>query len=557
MVSHMHPRVLLLFSFLLASLFSLPSLLAEQWTISITYELSTNVQGISSKHSARGKAQIKSNADGTFTGSGTLQASYVMHSAHMSTNIKGAGSFQVKGKADGKYLLFSFDEGAIPMKGTMVAGGMRMPHNDTLNPATIAPVHSSHSIERREGARAKVGTDSGGVKSLATFTLSGGRNVKPLPKDETKELKNVPKSKDEWTLFFSNHCSMAHPFGGTISTKMSGEVRFHPPLTDGPVRGEGPYRCEGNNSTMKGRLILDGRVEDERLYFVPKCQVTSFNGQSMGGAVKANFNSGLNIFNSPEVSLPLEHNAKIEFPIDTASPPSKGMTVWRLEGKKREKWQITIDDKNHEYAVNENSVKNPLHCGLIVRFRRTIIVTIESGKIKSSSGTSKFVSTTPFSYPPWAYKTSSEMMDIYGTGTDVEAERYDQVRHARKFHPPNNAKDAKLKKEWESIKKRKTPYAFLEKFTPSTQKSGQMLTLSIPTPTGYCVGIRAQLNMQEVNKRGYQKMFKSKRRDFQDTERRVLEPTFTVPLKDGYHKKSPGSDKISSTEIRVKKLSSR
>ena len=547
----------LLFSLLLTVHLSHSTLHAEEWTISVTYELNTNVQGISSKHSARGKARIRSFADGTFTGNGTMQASYFMRGNNMTTNIKGEGSFQVKAKADGKYLLFSFDEGAVPMKGIMVVGGMKMSHQDTFNPATIAPVHKAHSIERREGEKAEVRINSGGVNSLATFTLSGGNNVTPLPKEKTKKLKNVPRSKDKWTLLFHSHSTMAHPFGGTMSTKMSGEVDFHPPRKEGPVRNEGPYRCVGNNTQMIGRLILDGRVENDRLYFVPKAQVTKVNGQTLGGSAQSNFNSGLSIFKSEEISLPLEHDAKLEFPFEMASPPTKGKTVWQLKGKKREKWQITIDDKNHEYAVNDGSGAYPRRCGLVVRFRRTIIVEIENGTVKSVFGTSKFLSKTPFSTPTWAYKCSSEKMDIYGTGTDIEANRYDQVRHVGRFNPPKNAKDAKLKKEWESIKKRKTPYAFPEKFTPGTNKVGQTLTLNIPTPTGYCVGIRAQLQVKEVIKRGYQQKFKGKRRDFKDTERRVLQPKFTVQLKDGYHQKSPGSDAISSTEVRVKKLSSR
>ena len=544
-----------LLAYLLISFVTAPPLVAEAWNLAVTYGMKTEGGGVSSGYSARGQAQIKSGADGTCSGNGTLSVSYALNGPNMSSKIQGTGTFQLRGKVDGKYLLFSFDNGAIPLKGTMLVGGMKMPHQDTFNPATIAPAQSSHSIERRNGATAKIRVSSSGLTGLATFVLSGGQGVKKLQGSIKKGTENVAKSKEEWTLLFQSECDSVHPMLGTLRTKMSGEVRFHPPLKDGPARGEGPFQYKDNMTQMKGRLILDGRVADGKLNFIPNCQVTSVNGQSMGGAHDSQYRSGLSIFNSAEVSLPMEDGAKFTRPISLANPKTKGQTVWSFRGKKREKWKVTIDDKNHEYGANSGSSINDIRYGLIVRFRRTIFVTLENGKVKNSSGTSEFVGITPFANPPWAYKVSSEKLDIYGTGTDIEAERFDQVRNASRFNPPKNAQDAKLKKDWESIKKRKTPYAFPEKFTPGTQKVGNSLTVSIPTPTGYCVGIRAEQNVKEVKTRGLQKQFSTKLRFFEDTERRVLQPRFTVPLQDGYYQKSPGSDVISCTEVRVEKCS--
>lgn len=143
---------------------------------------------------------------------------------------------------------------------------------------------------------------------------------------------------------------------------------------------------------------------------------------------------------------------------------------------------------------------------------------------------------------------------MVGTGTDIDAERLDQAHWAKRFNPPKNSQDAALKREWAAIMARKTPFIFPDKFTPGTTRSGASLSLSLPQPSGYVVGIYCKLDVSAVQAHGY-KVAPDQLQETIDHQRRVFHPnTVTVRLEDGWTDADAPSDAMDRTVLRVERV---
>jgi len=64
---------------------------------------------------------------------------------------------------------------------------------------------------------------------------------------------------------------------------------------------------------------------------------------------------------------------------------------------------------------------------LKVHSRKIIDFVIEDDRYKNGNGTTSFVSIEPYSNPAGVYQCKPVASKIIGTGTDIEAERWDQV----------------------------------------------------------------------------------------------------------------------------------
>jgi len=151
----------------------------------------------------------------------------------------------------------------------------------------------------------------------------------------------------------------------------------------------------------------------------------------------------------------------------------------------RERWEVAINTIN----VMGHGTQDCTY-GIQVHTERKVEVAIENEEFKSAEGKTSFVSIRPFSTPDGKFRCQEEDMEVVGSGTDVDAERYDQVRHAKRFNPPQSQEDEALKKEWLKIEKNKTPYAFPQTYPVKGARSGKQLDLFFPKDSGYVVAYR-------------------------------------------------------------------
>lgn len=151
----------------------------------------------------------------------------------------------------------------------------------------------------------------------------------------------------------------------------------------------------------------------------------------------------------------------------------------------RERWQVMVNTVNILGYGSHNR-----NFGIQVHAEREVEIVIENGEFKSAKGKTSFVSIRPYSKPAGLFQCEPEAIEVVGTGTDTEMERYDQVRHAERFNPPKTPQDKALKQEWLKIKKSKTPYAFPKTYSVKGTKSGSQVDLFFPKSSGYVVAHR-------------------------------------------------------------------
>jgi hypothetical protein len=185
--------------------------------------------------------------------------------------------------------------------------------------------------------------------------------------------------------------------------------------------------------------------------------------------------------------------------------------------------------------------------------RREVEVSVERGRFKEGHGTARYVSIRSYSNPPWAYKVKAAVTWVRGTGTDIEAERFDQAHWAKRFHPPKTKADAALKKAWESIKKTRTPAIIPSSYAVQGTLSGSTLDLRFPDPFACTVALYGKLDVAAVEKRGFH-VADSTRREFIDLVRSLLAPRMNVQLQHGWRHESVQEKKMRRTAVLVERI---
>ncbi|MCW8889064.1 MAG: hypothetical protein OQL20_00215 [Sedimenticola sp.] len=308
-------------------------------------------------------------------------------------------------------------------------------------------------------------------------------------------------------------CSYPIPSNYVDIVKGNGAIPLVLPKEDGPIKGKGAFVHHGSGYSFAGALILEGRLEKGNLIFpFPK----GYSGNQQ-------------VYNRKDiVTIRAEKDAVtvLHPEPDTHGVRCSGDFTWTLT-KPRERWRITILDEGTNVAMTGgNQLKE---AGLIVGTQRIVDVTIEKEKLKEAKGRASFVSMKGYSSPPGIYECKAATTHIVGTGTDIETERLDQTKWAKRFNPPKTAQDALLKKEWEKLKKGKTPVLFPEHFSAQGKLNGKMLDLQLPEKSGYTVGIYCQLNpkIDAVKTQSVKERL--------TTDRVLLDSKFQVTLSDGWH----------------------
>ena len=433
----------------------------ESWEMSVVGETTLkNIDGTSRISKVNGTVTLKEQADGSFAGTGDMTATMVWDTPPRGGVIienkllPGSGKFSVKGKRDGKNLIFGIEKGSIVCKGTSKATygetTVVTPVEPAVDPSVFTPAERT-VIERKEGATAshKLDVTSAGahVTVNADFTLSGGTGIvqePALPKGK------FPAKQDLWTLELDcDFTQEAHAGGADVTTDTSllGAVEFPLPLADGEAKGTGPLSMQCSSVMTKptptkqkwsadGELILDGRIENDVLTFMPKGTFKNVTGTGASLHSAQNTSEGMWVLNpSLPVSMPVQDGAQVVQQLaDPKTMITKGQLTWTLRGKKREVWRITLDGFDRiSSGGNPQPIKKPKSnkdpnapdvkwsdtaCGLKVAWRVVIDVEIEDGKYKDGKCTAALISATPYSMPPGVYSvkaTSVTIIDDDGT----------------------------------------------------------------------------------------------------------------------------------------------
>nr|WP_319395854.1 hypothetical protein [uncultured Desulfobacter sp.] len=541
---------------------------AESWLLNVSYSLSGSMYSISTNTRAKGRVRIEDDGKGNFTGTGRLSVTEKGTGPYIVLQASGSGVIYATGRRDGANLAIQIKGPSIPLNGTSTVMGEAQPHKSSFQPSSCTP--SEILIERKQGALSSQKVDVPGfaVQADIRFTLSDGINI--VKQIEAPDPQNA-LPEDVWTLELE--ARNEYSAGGMNITghdSFKGKLKFVRPFKDGPVAGKGPMTNKGSfkvTSPYPGTsdyntdcvLILEGRVEKDVLIFTPKAKIkqTHMNQSLAGKSVSASANAGqgISLFRyAEEIRIPMENGQEY---IDTVSQNDHGMKttgnwIWRLKGKKIDKYRLTIDDYYTDYLLHEGSGTDNKRCGLKVHTRRIVDVVIEDKKFKSAQGTSRFVSIKPFANPPWAYEVKHLATQIPGTGSDIDYDRADQVKWAGRFNPPKTQQDARLKKQWEKIRKNKTPYIYPEKFRAKGALSGNQLKLWLPSKSGYTVSIYWKLNTEAIKKRG-KTIGKDKLRENMGLKIRPLETLYSVPLIDGWQHENAPSTALERTCLGVVK----
>ena len=336
-------------------------------------------------------------------------------------------------------------------------------------------------------------------------------------------------------------CTYPAPSSYVDVVKGSGSIPLVLPEQDGPIKGKGQFIHKGSGYSFAGPLILDGKLQNGVLIFpFPK-----------------GYSGGMQVYNRKDiVSIRAEKNAVT---VLHPEPNLQGVRctgdfTWKLT-KPQERWRITINDEGTNVSMTAgNMIKE---AGLTVGVERVVDVTIEKDKFKEGKGTARIVSMKGHSIPQNIYNCKPAATTIVGTGTDIEVERLDQTKWTKRFNPPKTPQDAELKKQWQKLKKQKTPVIFPQDFAVQGKLSGKILDLRLPEKSGYTVGIYCRLN-PKIN------ISKTKAKSVaerMDVDRSLLGKKFQVTLKEGWHYeeswtvKNPGRPtRNGTTKISVESL---
>lgn len=131
---------------------------------------------------AKGEAYLQAQSNGRFSGIGDMSVTYrflVSPNPYFKySTMKGQGTFVVKGVKEGKNLRFWFEQGNIPVKGTLTVSMPHIsktePYETTFDPHNLAPGDplpgNGVMIELRDGAAAAIDVPGAGK---TTFSLYG------------------------------------------------------------------------------------------------------------------------------------------------------------------------------------------------------------------------------------------------------------------------------------------------------------------------------------------------------------------------------------------------
>jgi hypothetical protein len=278
-------------------------------------------------------------------------------------------------------------------------------------------------------------------------------------------------------------------------------------------------------STVENRLVAPpGRLVDREVpYMPPVNMISDIEGKQLAvDEVMKSLSHGV-----LEKTFPVRHEMHM---LPAWSKDQRGKVTVRIRGKKIEKWRVTVD---HWLLMVFGAFKgkSQTRAGLKVHWRRTIEFEITDDEYKSGSGKNKLVELTSYSEPPGVYETKPVAGSTVGTGTDIDYERWDQVKNAKKFNPKfMTPEDAKLKEKWEKISQQKTPFTFPESYPVPGTKNGNQVTLEMPTPCGFVVAYHTE---PTVNASA------TKMKLMQETineDRYTVNGNLTVSLQDGWIK---------------------
>jgi hypothetical protein len=371
------------------------------------------------------------------------------------------------------------------------------------------------------------------------------------------------------TLVFEGESTMfinTQGFKDIVTDYTKGKVDLLLPSIDGPIKGQGPFiynpsaqyitpRPGQFTGQVKGQIIIEGEIKQGILTFTPQFKLKNYNFINMGGAVSGNYRDNY-FFSTDDKESPVSIKVKdgAEVIQDYSLTPFPGASYngkhkWRLTTG-LETWRVIIDNQSINYLIYDGGPPIEKQAGLEVLVRRIIEVTLDKGKFKSGKGEASFISIKNYSNPSWAYSCKPTSTNIVGTGLDIEAERLDQLKWTARFNPPKTPEDVELKKKWEEIEQHKTPYIFPQNFTVKGLQQGNRLSLELPKPSGYTIGIYCCLDSNEIKKRGLT-MPRSQLLEVLDIDRTELQTVFSILLEDGwsYSEKKTGSGSLGKSEL--------
>ena len=555
---------------------------AETWTLSIDHRLTGSGSGPHGQAGvdirATGRARITAGADGRFSGRGEIAVTITNRmppNPYLSMSpMKGTGPITVSGRREGGYLVLRIGGEPITCRGVMrvvmPTGTSEEPTESPFDPAGLGG--EDITLERREGASTRITGDSQGTPFGLTWetrlALRGGRDVAAAP---PKGPRVAERPDQTWRLELAHRGDMA--VSGAIEARTTFDLRGSADLVvpdrDGPVSGEGRVSLGGQSAVTApmpsrgtqgggGTLLVEGRREGDFLDLTANVKLERATADQPGASARVDAGTGYWLYDEPQpLHLRLRGGERESTTTSTAVPGGgryDETITWTLRGRRVERWRVTVDRHHLEYFLHQGAGPWHKRNGLRVHARQQVDVTLEDDKVTRARGRARLVRMRAYSNPPWAYQCRSAATGVVGTGTDIDAERLDQAHWAKRFNPPKNAHDAKLAAQWSAIMARKTPFVFPETFTPGAGLAGRSLTVTLPEPSGYVVGIYCKLDVKAVQAHGFS-VGKSTRVETMGHQRRVFQPSrVTVELRDGWTKADAPADAVDRMVLQVERL---
>jgi hypothetical protein len=318
----------------------------ERWKLSFTHTGSGILAQPAFTHiiSAGGTAYVTIDNRDVLTGQGEMSASMSSNGPWMS-ETSGTGRFKLTGKRDGRYLVVSMQMKPFPLRGTITfPWGEKEPFETLFEGYYLCG--QVLALERKEG-ETKVEHAMQGfgneLKGTTLYVLSDGAYIEPLRQFATPLS---TKEDNVWTLEYESNLTceatvpipvgkLGPPMGklGQGSLVERGQVVFHLPKHNGPVKGEGPFKGSSDRQEhFEGRMILDGRVKDDILTFQPKCIVTKCKA-SCGTAWNGPVWFWCQDQDPEDVSLEIKNGSyhKVDISNEAGGMKTTGWVSWRLK----------------------------------------------------------------------------------------------------------------------------------------------------------------------------------------------------------------------------------
>ena len=479
---------------------------AESWVVGFdtlgTFKLPFAVATIK----YHGQVTLTAAADGKLTGTGTITGTdwtpLPVGSDVGSTPATGGGSFNAVGELKGDYLRLGFNHADIVLSG-IVFGAHSQPEKYELHldPATLADPDVLLIVLPRElGAASKHTATIPNGKLSTIFRIESGFRADAPPETSGPGFPDKPNL---WTLELkstSKDVIDTNFAKSTTTTELAGSLQFPLPWRDGPARGEGQFSYTAvsdtvapmaNHAVMRGsgKLILDGVIEGDVLRFEPRALLTEWIVDSPQGPEKLEVTDGIWFFQgNPPVEMQVENHAEVVLPINSpqAGAASTGEVVWRLEGVKKQQWQVRIDGWDFLFRGAGTEV-----FGLDVHWCFDMLIDVEDGQLAGGTGRTELVSMTGRSEPPGVWTCTPAKADEQGNAT---------------------------------------PYIKYPTFTPGGTLNGQILSLKLPE-NYYAVAWRVVIDRAIAKKFGITAVLNSPDTFLADESR--LLPFYTMPTSSG------------------------